>query len=135
MTLYFLYSTTCPSCKIGGEDLTSVQVSRFDFVPIRVIESMAQDQVVAGFRPRVTPAYAFVHGGQVIAKHEGLLRVAQLNKFIDNALAISRGEVAHGVKRRKAGEAKEQQAPAREQQASNQSQRRINPSREAHNKE
>lgn len=90
MQLYFFHSSTCPACKAALPDLVAMQVQRPSVVVLyRSLDnpdvSVSGYDKIEGFRPRMTPAYAITSGGELIVKHEGALKKAQLLKFIDDA--------------------------------------------------
>lgn len=90
MQLYFFHSNTCPACKAALPDVLAAAVKRLDFTPIfRVIDDSSDGRdVIEGFKPKMTPAYALVSGDELLATHQGKLTGPQLNKFLDDAKAV-----------------------------------------------
>lgn len=87
MNLYFFHSNVCAACKIAEPELNRVQSQRHDLNVIRRVIDVSDDgrDVVEGFKPRMTPAYAVTSGGELISTHQGLLKKGQLEKFLDSA--------------------------------------------------
>lgn len=87
MNLYFFHSNTCAACKLAEPELVRVQVKRSDLIVVRRVIDYSADgrDVIENFKPRLTPAYAVTNGGDLIATHQGLLKSAQLEKFLKEA--------------------------------------------------
>jgi hypothetical protein len=91
--LYFFHSATCHSCKVALPELNHLRTHRFDFVTIfREVDGLysdaARDQVPGhSWRPRTTPGYAVTAGNALIDHHEGLMKAAQLSKWLDGCAA------------------------------------------------
>lgn len=87
MNLYAMLSNTCGACKAMEPELSHVQIVRRDVTVIRRMIDVSTDgrDIVEGFRPRMTPAFAITHGGELIATHQGGMNRKAFAKFLDDA--------------------------------------------------